>query len=152
MKLARFNRPELWNLSTQDPFTAFRDELNRLFAGPVFEPSLDALNHWAPAVDVYEDNESVIVQAELPGLKKEEIDIHLHENTLTVAGERKHESKTETATVSRSERYFGRFQRSVGLPKAVDSSKVKASYKDGLLVITLPKAEEARPRQIQVHA
>lgn len=152
MKLARFNRPELWNLNTQDPFTTFRDELNRLFGGSAFEPSLDALNHWAPAVDVYEDKESVIVQAELPGLKKEEIEISLHENLLTIAGERKQESKEDSAAVSRSERYFGRFQRSVGLPKAVDASKVKAAYKDGLLTITLPKAEEARPRQIQVHA
>lgn len=152
MKLARFNQPSLWPSNAQDPFTALRDEFNRLFAAPLFEPSLDAFHGWSPAVDIHEDKDSFIVQSELPGLKKEQIDISLHENVLTISGERKTESNQESANVSRSERYFGKFQRSVTLPKAVDPSKVKASYQDGLLTVTLSKAEGAKPRQIEIHA
>ena len=86
--------------------------------------------------------------AELPGLKKEEIEISLNGDTLTIGGERKHEEKADQG--SRTERYFGKFQRSLTLPVPVNAEKVNATYKDGILKVVLPKAEEAKPKQIPV--
>jgi HSP20 family protein len=83
-------------------------------------------------------------------MKKEEIDISLHDGVLTISGERKQEREAKNGDTFRSERYFGKFQRSVTLPASVDGGKVKASYKDGILRVELPKAEEAKPRQIEV--
>lgn len=152
MKLARFQRRDVSNWSAFDQLTNIRDEINRLFESPYENGNSDVFNTWAPALDVYEDNENLVVQAELPGMKKEDIDISLHDNVITVSGERKNEKKYEGAKTSREERFFGRFTRSISLPKAVDSGKVKASYKDGLLTVTLPKAEEAKPKQIQIQS
>lgn len=83
-------------------------------------------------------------------MRKEDIDISLHDGTLTIAGERKHEEEKKEGELFRSERFFGRFQRSVALPSPVDPGKVKAVYKDGILTVTLPKTEESKPRQIEV--
>jgi HSP20 family protein len=152
MKLVRFQRPDLWNWSAFDQLTNIRDEINRLFESPRENGGSGAFNTWAPALDVFEDNDNLIVRAELPGMKKEDIDISLHDNIITVSGERKNEKKYEGGKTSREERFFGRFTRSITLPKQVDSSRVKASYKDGLLTVTLPKAEEAKPRQIQIQS
>jgi len=106
-------------------------------------------NEWAPSIDLYEERDNFIVKAEVPGMKREEIDISLHEGALTITGERKVEEKRK-GTNFRTERFFGRFQRTVTLPKAVDGDKVKANYKDGVLTITLPKSEQAKPKQIDV--
>jgi len=152
MKLARFQRPELWNWSAFDQLTNIRDEINRLYESPFENGSSDVFNVWAPALDVYEDKDNLVVRAELPGMKKEDIDISLHDNAITISGERKNEKKYEGGRTSREERFFGRFTRSITLPKQVDSSKVKAAYKDGVLTVTLPKAEEAKPRQIQIQS
>ena len=148
MNLVRFQKPDIWNAF--DQLSSFRDEVNRLFEGSLFNGSSDVLNTWAPALDVYEDKDNLFVTAELPGLKKEEIEISLHENTITVSGERRNEKKYDGADTARAERFFGRFTRSLILPKAVDAARVKASYRDGILTVTLPKAETARPRQIEV--
>ena len=150
MKLARFQRPDLWNWSAFDQLTNIRDEINRLFESPHENGNSDAFNTWAPALDVYEDHDNLLVRAELPGMKKENIDISLHDNVITVSGERKNEKKYEGSKTSREERFFGRFTRSIALPKQVDSDRVKATYTDGVLTVTLPKAEEAKPRQIKV--
>ncbi|MBI4324353.1 MAG: Hsp20/alpha crystallin family protein [Chloroflexi bacterium] len=152
MKLTRFQRPNLW--PAFDPLTNLRDEINRLFDAPFGEltHSSEVFNVWGPALDLYEDKDHLIVKAELPGMKKEEIDISLHDGTLTIAGERKPEGKYADAEISRSERFFGRFQRTVNLPLLVESSKAKATYQDGILTVTLPKAEAAKPKQIEVKA
>lgn len=105
---------------------------------------------WTPALDVYEDKDQFTITAELPGMNKEDIDVSLHNGSLTLSGERKSEHQGEEAGVYRSERFFGRFQRSVDLPTAVVAEKVKAEYLNGILHITLPKAEEAKPKQISV--
>jgi HSP20 family protein len=133
-----------------DRFAALRDEMDRLFDhsfGPVFRTH-GSFGRWAPALDVYQDKDQFTVVAELPGLRKEDIEISLHNGVLTLSGERKQEKKNEEGY--RSERYFGRFQRSVTLPASVDGNKVKASYQDGVLKVVLPKAEEAKPKQIEV--
>jgi HSP20 family protein len=101
-------------------------------------------------LDVFEDKDNVIVKAELPGMKKDEIEVSLHDGTLRISGERKNESKFQDAEVYRAERFVGRFQRSVSLPTPVASDKVSAQYKDGILTITLPKTEEAKPKNIEV--
>jgi HSP20 family protein len=133
-----------------DRFAAFRDEMDRLFDssfGPAFRAP-GPFTRWTPALDVYQDKDQFTVVAELPGLKKEDIELSLHDDVLTISGERKQEKKGEEGY--RNERFFGRFQRSVTLPAGVDSNKVKATYQDGILKVVLPKAEEAKPKQIEV--
>jgi len=106
---------------------------------------------WVPALDVYEDKDGVTVKAEIPGMKREDIDVSLHDGALTISGERKSETKHEEAEVYRSERFMGRFQRTLTVPMPVKSDGVKANYKDGILTVTLPKSEEAKPKQIDVN-
>ena len=150
MSLIRYQFPETSNWSPTDRLSTLRDEVNRLF--DFSWPSRDSglFSGWSPALDVHDDKDSLSVQVELPGVKKDEIDIALHDGVLTVSGERKIERERKEGETFRSERYFGKFQRSVTLPTAVDAGKVKASYKDGILTIDLPKAEEAKPKHIAV--
>lgn len=149
--LTRWQRPNLaW--PTFGRLSNLRDELDRLFEVPLAEFARGSrlLSGWTPALDVFEDKDSLIVKAELPGMKKDEIEVSLHDGALSISGERKNESKFEDAEVYRSERFLGRFQRSVSLPTPVAADKVTAQYKDGILTITLPKTEEAKPKQIDV--
>ncbi len=105
---------------------------------------------WAPAIDVYDSKDNVLVKADLPGLKKEDIDVTIQDNTLIIKGEKKPATEIDEAGYVRTERFCGAFQRAISLPAEVDSSEVKASYKDGTLALTLPKKEEAKPKQISV--
>jgi HSP20 family protein len=152
MKLVRFQNPTLGTWPSFGRLSNLRDEIDRLFEAPLSEwvhtPSV--FGGWTPAIDLVENKESVVVRAELPGMKKEDIEVTLHEGTLNIAGERKSEKKFEEAGLYRSERFFGRFQRAIAIPAAVAGDKVKADYKDGILTITLPKTEEAKPKQIDV--
>jgi HSP20 family protein len=127
--------------------------MNRLFdiSSPGFGGREDRLlGVWSPALDVFQDKDHVFVKCELPGMKKEDIHISLHEDTLTISGERKNEREVKEGDTYRSERFFGRFHRSVALPVSVDAGQVKAQYKDGVLAVSLAKAEEAKPKQIEV--
>ncbi len=150
--LTRWQRPELSTWPAFGRLTDLRDEIDRLFEAPLTElaRSSQLLSGWTPALDVYEDKENVYVRAELPGMKKEEIDLSLHNGSLSISGERKTEEKYKDAEVYRAERFVGRFQRTVTLPTLVAADKVKAQYKDGILTVTLPKAEEAKPKHIDV--
>jgi HSP20 family protein len=152
MSLIRYQAPELSTWSPFDRLTSLRDEIDRLFdlSSPGFGRDAGLFSGWSPVVDVYQDKDHVFVKCELPGLKKEEIEISLHNGTLTISGERKQESEHKEGESFRTERFFGKFHRSVSLPTDVDSGNVKASYKDGILTVTLPKAEEAKPKQIEV--
>jgi HSP20 family protein len=151
MNIVRYKRYPQSDLSvTLGQLANTRDELDRVFEtsfGSFFRP-LGSFNRWNPAVDVYQDKEQFTVYAELPGLKKEEIEISLNGDTLTIRGERKHEANGNQDF--RTGRYFGKFQRSLTLPVSVNSEKVNATYKDGILKVVLPKTEEAKPRQIPV--
>ena len=151
--LTRWIQPEVANWPVFDRLTNLRDEIDRLFESPVqqFAGSSQLLRGgWGPALDVYEDKDNLTVKAELPGMKREEIEVSLHDGALTISGERKSEMH-EKAEVYRSERFVGRFQRAVTLPSPVAADKVKASYKDGILTVTLPKTEESKPKQIDVN-
>ena len=153
MTLTRWQKPEFTYLTPFQQFSTLRDEIDRLFEAP-FEDRLPGTRQffsgWLPAVDLVEDKDNLIVNAELPGMKKEQIEIALHDGVLTLSGERKDEQKYQDAETYRSERFLGRFQRSISLPAPVDADKVKATYKDGILTVTLPKTEEAKPKQIPV--
>lgn len=149
MKLVRFQNPVLTPWPAFGRLSDLREELDRLFEAP-FGEACRSLTDWAPAMELAENKDSVVVKAELPGMKKEEIEVTLHEGILSVAGERKSERKEEEAGLYRSERFYGRFQRAITLPAPVAGDKVKADYKDGILTITLPKTEEAKPKQIDV--
>jgi HSP20 family protein len=151
--MIRYRNPELTDWQTIDRWSTLRDELNTLFEMPLwsgFGRQTQLFGAWTPAMDVYQNNDSVVAMIELPGMKKEDIEISLHDGVLTIAGERKSEVK-EGENSARSERLVGRFRRSVTLPARVDVNKVSASYKDGILTVTLPKAEDAKPKQIQVN-
>lgn len=152
MSLIRYHAPELSSWPTLGRLSSLRDELDTLFELPFwsnFGRQTQLFGGWAPALDLYQNNENVIAQVELPGMRKEDIEISLHDGTLTISGERQTEPN-EGEAAERTERYLGKFRRSITLPTRVDSNKVSATYKDGILTVTLPKAEEAKPKQIKV--
>jgi len=152
MNMIRWQRPVLNQWPTLGRLTDIREELDRLFESPLAELARTSqlLSGWTPALDLHEDKDNFVVKVELPGMKKEDIDISLHDGSLSISGERKSEEKFADAEVYRSERFVGRFQRTIALPSAVANDQVKAQYKDGILTITLPKTEEAKPKQINV--
>ena len=144
MKLAR-------RQSTWAPFRDFgrlREDLER-FLGTPYETSTDMWG-WGPAVDLYEDKDQFTVKCEIPGIKKEDLDISVEGNTLSVCGERKYEQEERPGEAYHTERYYGRFQRTITLPQTVNANKVNAAYKDGVLTISLPKTEEGRRKQIPI--
>jgi HSP20 family protein len=135
-----------WN-PARDLATMEIDRLNRMF-GDFFD--LPARRSWVPAVDVYEtDSHEYVIKAELPEIRREDISITFDNNVLSVKGERKVEQRTE-GTVHRLERPYGSFVRSFALPPTVDSGRISASYKDGVLTIRMPQREDAKPKQIEV--
>lgn len=151
MSLIRYQLPQLQSWPSFDRFSSLRDELDRIFDFAL--PSRDSglFGGWTPALNVHDEKDKLVVNVELPGFRKEDINLSLHEGVLTVSGERKQERERKEGETFRSERHFGRFQRSVTLPASVNGSNVTATYKDGVLTIDLPKAEEAKPRQIAVN-
>ena len=151
MNLIRYQSPELSASPTLDRWSNLRDELNSLFNLPFLANvnRQDLFSGWSPALDLYQNSDNLIAVVELPGMRKEDIEISLHDGTLTIAGERK-SSFSNGERAERSERYVGSFRRSITLPARVDSNKVSATYRDGILTVTLPKAEEAKPKRIQV--
>lgn len=153
MKLTRWQTPSELSWPSFGRLSDLREEIDRLFDLPLagFSASSPWMSGWTPALDVYEDKDQFVVKAELPGMKKDDIEVSLHDGSLTLSGERKNQHENREEGVYRSERYFGRFQRTVDLPAAVADDKVKAEYRDGILSITLPKAEEAKPKQISVN-
>ena len=107
---------------------------------------------WAPPIDVLQDEDAFRVQVDLPGMKKEEIEITLDDNTLTIRGEKKRESETKEDDYYRTERFDGTFSRSLVLPSATDANKIEATYRDGVLDVVIPKSEEAKPKQIKIQS
>src|SRR5689334_22255012 len=149
MNIIRYQRnPQSDFASAFNRLSSMRDELDRLFEasfGP-FVPASTSFSGWSPALDVYQDKDKFTVLVELPGFKKDQLEISLHQGALTIACERKQERQEEGGV--RSERYFGRFHRTVSLPAAVNADQVRATFEDGILKVELPKAEEAKPKQI----
>ncbi len=105
---------------------------------------------WSPAVDIFETADSIVMKAELPGVSRDNIDIQVQDNTLMLKGERKFEREVKEENYLRIERSYGAFQRAFTLPTVVQRDKIKATFKDGVLEVTMPKAEEAKPKQVKI--
>lgn len=154
MTLIRYQVPELTAWPSLDRWGNLRDKLNSLFEAPLgagLGRMGELFTEWSPPLDLYQNNDNVVAVVELPGMQKDEIEISLHDDTLTIGGERRKESAGKNGEkAERSERFVGKFRRSITLPARVDANKVSATYRDGILTVTLPKAEEAKPKQIHV--
>ncbi len=108
------------------------------------------LTDWTPSVDIVEDKDAFVVTADLPGLTKKDISINIKENMLTISGERKSDIKDEGKNYCRTERRYGAFKRSFQLTDKVIADKITASFKDGVLTVNVPKAEEVKPKEIEI--
>jgi HSP20 family protein len=129
-----------------------QDQMNRLF-NDVFERTGDesSLSAWAPAVDIYETEHELVVKADLPEVDPKDLDIRVENNILTIRGERKFEKKVNEENYLRVERSFGSFARSFTLASTVNADAIKAEYQNGVLKLSIPKREEAKPKQIKVN-
>jgi HSP20 family protein len=138
-----------------DNLQSFQHEMNRMFEdffrGGNGEAAGTGLSSWTPAVDIHETDDGFVIKAELPGVSKDDVSIEVHQNTLTLRGQRKHESAVKNERYHRVERTYGTFQRSFVLPAMVDQDKVQATYKDGVLELHLPKSEAAKPKRIAIN-
>ena len=109
------------------------------------------LAEWSPNVNVYEKEDQIIVEAETPGMKKDDIEVSVQDHVLTLSGERKEEHETKEKNFYRHERSEGSFLRSISLPSSVEADSIEASYKNGVLSLKIPKAEEAKAKRVEIH-
>ena len=141
-----------------DPFrnvAALQDRINRIF-DESFSRTADvdddiSMSAWKPSVDIYETDEAIILKAELPGIKKEDVSVEIKDNVLTLRGERVEDKEIKEGSYFRKERCFGTFSRAFNLQHRVQPDKIKAKFKDGILEIEIPKPEEEKPKQITVN-
>jgi len=143
-----------------DPFgdlLSIQEKMNKLFEdtlthqGRTYKPDEElSMAQWAPPVDIYETENEIILKAELPEIKKEDVEINVENNVLTLKGERKFEKETKKENYHRVERSYGSFKRSFTLPTTVDQEKIDASFDDGILKIAMAKKEETKPKQISI--
>ncbi|HYW69936.1 MAG TPA: Hsp20/alpha crystallin family protein [Pyrinomonadaceae bacterium] len=139
-----------------DPFRDLRtlqEEVNRLFTGSVPRALDDegiARGAWSPNVDIYENKEQIVLEAELPGMKREDFDLSVENSVITLRGQRQFEKKEETDNYHRVERAYGSFTRSFTLPNTVTAEGANAEYRNGVLRVTLPKREETKARRIEI--
>jgi HSP20 family protein len=144
MALVRWQPASLFDL---------RNDMNRVFDtfrgnGPASDASRPA--QWRPSVDIVENEDAYIINADLPGITREDLGVAVTDGRLTLRGERRHDSEESDGSVHRIERVYGAFTRSFDLPDAVKEDQIEATYLDGVLSVTVPKAEEVKPRQIEV--
>jgi HSP20 family protein len=142
-------------ITRRDPFrtlSTFQEQMNRLFEDAFGRSQSDesALTTWAPAVDIYETENELVLRADLPGLTDKDIDVRVENNMLTLRGERKFEKKVSEDDYLRVERSFGAFSRSFSLPNTVNTDAIQAEYTNGVLNVRMPKREESKPRQVKV--
>ncbi len=141
-----------------DPFrnmTTLQDRINRVFDETVnkskdYNDDVSKCD-WRPVVDIYDSEKAIVINAELPGVTKENITLGVKENILTLKGERKSEAEAKKENYYRMERCYGAFERAFTLPSAIDPQKIKANFKDGVLKIEIPKPEEKRPKQVTIN-
>lgn len=145
MNLIRFNPArDLWRIR-DDMDKVFNQFFSRPYEGDDF-PEIE----WAPRVDIMEKDNEYMLRAELPGLVKDDVKITMQDNVLTIKGEKKEEIKEENKNYHLCERRYGKFMRSFRLPTPVEAKKIDANFKDGVLTISLPKSEEAKPKEIEI--
>ncbi len=143
------------SITRWDPFhnlSSLQDQVNRLF-NTTFQGRADnsALTTWAPAVDIYETENELVLKADLPDMVEKDLDIRVENNMLTIHGERKFEEKVKEENYLRIERAYGAFTRSFSLPSTVNSEAIKAEYKNGVLTVLMPKRAESKPKQVKVN-
>jgi HSP20 family protein len=142
-------------LSRFEPFrgvSTLQDQINRLFSDVLERTGEDSnLTTWAPAVDIYETEHELVVKVDLPEVDPKDLDIRVENNILTIRGDRKFESKVSEDKYLRVERAYGSFSRSFSLANTVNSEAIKADYRDGVLTLSIPKREEAKPKQIKIN-
>jgi HSP20 family protein len=153
MALIPWRPRELW----WDPFRdleTIQNEMNRLFNSSLTgwrSRGVDLLEGaWGPAVDIYDSKDNVMVRVDIPGMKKDEIDVSVHKDTLIIKGEKKQEKELKEKDFVRTERFYGSFNRAIRLPAEVQAEKVNATYKNGVLELVLPKKEESKPKQLKI--
>jgi HSP20 family protein len=147
MNLVRWNPWKEMN-TLQNPF-------NHLFDDSFFRPGRSdddlSLGTWHPVVDMYDEDDRVVIKAELPGVDKKDIAVDVKDRVLTLSGERTYDNEVKAENYYRRERAYGKFQRAFNLPADVDSDKINADFKDGLLIIEVPKPEKQKPKNITIH-
>lgn len=134
-------------LTTQDRFNRlFNDHFANAFGG-------DQLNAkgWTPAVDIYETDQNLVIKAELPGIDPKDLEVRVEDGTLYLKGERKYEREVKEESYHRVERSYGSFARTFSLPRTINTEDIKADYKDGILTLTMPKREEAKPKTVKIN-
>ncbi len=143
-------------LSRRTPFQSlrdFEDLVGEMWSGfPGREGDGESLRRWTPRVDIYSENDHLVIECELPGMKKDDIHVDVEENRLTIGGERRKEKDvgSEEREYYRSERHWAQFERSFTLPSSIDTDHVDAEYNDGVLTVSMPKTEQARKKQIEI--
>jgi HSP20 family protein len=147
------------NITRWDPFnelSSLQNRFNQLLRTPFTGMSTGeqplAFGNFVPPVDIYEDEHNITVEAEVPGVNQGDLDVRLENNVLTISGERKMENEQREENFHRIERGYGRFVRSFALPGTVNAEQVNADFQDGILRVTIPKKEEAKPKQIRIGA
>ena len=143
------------NMTRWEPFrnlSTLQEQVNRLFDDSFTRSRAGQaeLASWAPAVDIYETENEVVVKADLPDVQEKDIDVRVENNTLTVRGERKFSNEVHEDNYLRVERAYGTFTRSFSLPNTVNTESIKAEYKNGVLTVHMPKREETKPKQIKI--
>ncbi len=143
-------------ITRYDPFRDLRnlqEEVNRLFTGNIgrsFDDEGIARGAWSPSVDIYENKDQIVLEAELPGMNREDFELTVENNVITLRGERRFEKKEDTDNYHRVERAYGSFTRSFTLPNTVTGEGASADYRNGVLRVTLPKKEETKARRIEI--
>lgn len=140
-------------LTVWDPFRDMENlhsEINKLFAGTGRGRKDLGMASWTPNVDIYEDAETVRIHTELPGMQRDEVKLSVEDGVLTIKGERKFENENKKGNYHRIERSYGMFERAFTLPTTVESEKIEASMKDGVLEVVIPKREEVKPKEIEI--
>src|SRR5258708_32140287 len=134
-------------VTTQDRFNRFFNSTLARF----LDDSAAGTRPWAPAVDIYETDQNVVLKAELPGVDPKDVEARIEDGTLYLKGQRKFEKEAKEENYYHVERAYGSFMRSVSLPSSVDPDKAEAEYKDGVLILTMPKREEAKPKTVKIN-
>ncbi len=147
----------MMNLVRWNPWremSTLQHRINHLFNEPFFRSGEDdelRMGTWYPAVDMFDDDDKIVIKAELPGMDKKDISVDIENRVLTLSGERNYDNEVKEENYYRRERATGKFKRAFNLPADVDEDQIKADFKDGVLKVEIPKPEEQKPKQITVH-
>lgn len=140
-----------------DPFrdiTTLQGRINRLFGDSLSRANGETdtvYGTWVPPVEIFEKEDNLVLRAEIPGMNQKDIELQVENGTLMLRGEKRYDKDVKEQQVHRGERYYGTFMRSFSLPTTVDTEKIRANYKDGVLEVVLPKAETAKPKRIEIN-